>query len=66
MRWTLPKMSSTRREELLLEEDTLKRVWILRKLIGEMGNKQEALSFIQTKMEATKDNQQFLDLMLSE
>ncbi len=60
------EMSSTRREELLLEEDTLKRVWILRKLIGEMGNKQESLSFIQTKMEATKDNQQFLDLMLSE
>lgn len=59
-------MSSTRREELILDQDTLKRVWILRKLIGEMGTKQEALTFIKAKMEATKDNQQFLDLMLNE
>jgi transcription termination factor Rho len=60
------EMSGTRREELIMDEDTLKRVWILRKLIGEMGNKQDALTFIKAKMEATSDNQQFLDLMLNE
>jgi len=60
------EMSGTRREDLIMDEDTLKRVWILRKLIGEMGNKQDALNFIKAKMEATKDNQQFLDLMLNE
>ncbi|HEY5596632.1 MAG TPA: transcription termination factor Rho, partial [Candidatus Bipolaricaulota bacterium] len=60
------ELSGTRREELLLDEDTLKRVWILRKIIGEMTNTQESLTFIKAKMEATKDNKQFLDLMLNE
>lgn len=60
------EMSGTRREDLIMDEDTLKRVWILRKLIGEMGSKQDALNFIKAKMEATQDNEQFLDLMMNE
>jgi len=60
------EMSGTRREDLIMDPDTLKRVWILRKLIGEMGSKQDALTFIKAKMEATQDNQQFLDLMMNE
>ena len=60
------ELTGTRKEELLLPENVLKRVWILRKMINEMNDKQEALEFIKEKMEATQDNEQFLELMLNE
>jgi transcription termination factor Rho len=58
--------SGTRKEELLLEPDVLRRVWILRKLISEMPDPGVALEFIKQKMERTKTNKQFLELMNSE
>jgi len=60
------EQSGTRKEELLLPPSVLNKVWILRKMIGEMNDKQEALLFIKEKMEATEDNEQFLELMRNE
>ena len=58
--------SGTRKEELLLAPDVLRRVWILRKLISEMEDPGAALMFIKEKMEQTSTNKQFLELMNSE
>ncbi|MFO8034438.1 MAG: transcription termination factor Rho [Candidatus Bipolaricaulota bacterium] len=58
--------SGTRKEELLLAPDVLRRVWILRKLIAEMQEPGVALEFIREKMEQTGTNKQFLELMNSE
>lgn len=60
------ELSWTRKEELLLPEKILKRVWILRRMIAEIGDKREALEFIKEKMEATQNNEQFLELMQNE
>ncbi|MFQ5794566.1 MAG: transcription termination factor Rho [Candidatus Bipolaricaulia bacterium] len=60
------ELTGTRKEELLLDESVLKKVWILRKMIVEMGDKQAAVEFIKKRMEATKDNEQFLELMRNE
>ncbi|MCX6098587.1 MAG: transcription termination factor Rho [Candidatus Bipolaricaulota bacterium] len=57
------EQSGTRKEELLLGEKELKRVWILRKMIGELHDLQAAMEFIKVKMEGTRDNEQFLELM---
>jgi len=56
------KKSGTRKEELLLDEDTLTRVWILRKLLSSL-NPVDSLEFLLDKMNGTKDNQDFLDSM---
>jgi transcription termination factor Rho len=57
------EQSGTRKEELLLGEKELKRVWILRKMISELHDLQAAMEFIKVKMEGTRDNEQFLELM---
>ena len=54
--------SGTRKEELLLSDQHLSRMWILRKMLGEM-NTEQAMSFMQERMRRTKTNQEFLDLM---
>src|SRR6267154_561773 len=51
--------SGTRREELLMKEDELQRVWILRKFMADM-NSNEAMEFLQSKMKGTRNNQEFL------
>ncbi|MFH2220386.1 MAG: transcription termination factor Rho [Pseudomonadota bacterium] len=56
------KKSGTRKEELLLEEETLSRVWILRKLFSSL-NPVDSLEFLLEKMHGTKDNKQFLNSM---
>ncbi|MGD9975822.1 MAG: transcription termination factor Rho [Desulfatirhabdiaceae bacterium] len=53
------KKSGTRKEELLLNEETLNRVWILRKLLSSL-NPVDSLEFLLEKMSGTKDNKQFL------
>jgi len=58
--------SGTRKEELLLQPDVLRRVWILRKLLTKMPDPGMALEFIKEKMEQTRTNKQFLELMNSE
>ncbi len=60
------EQSGTRKEELLLEEKVLNRMWILRKMLAERNDPQAALELIKSKMEATKDNEQFLELMSSD
>ena len=56
------KKSGTRKEELLMDEDTLTRVWILRKLLSSL-NPVDSLEFLLDKMNGTKDNTNFLDSM---
>ncbi len=54
--------SGTRREDLLLDKETMQRVWILRNYMADM-NSQEAIEFILSNMRGTKDNDQFLSAM---
>jgi transcription termination factor Rho len=54
--------SGTRKEELLLSEITLNRVWILRKLLSPL-TAVDAMEFLLEKMQATKSNADFLDSM---
>ncbi|TET43676.1 transcription termination factor Rho [candidate division TA06 bacterium] len=54
--------SGTRKEELLLTEDELNRVWILRKFLNEM-NPLEGMEFLINKMHETKSNKVFLKAM---
>jgi transcription termination factor Rho len=56
------KKSGTRKEELLLDQDTLTRVWILRKLLSSL-NPVDSLEFLLDKMNGTKNNQDFLNSM---
>lgn len=56
------KRSGTRKEELLLDEDTLNRVWILRKLLTSL-NTVDSMEFMLEKMNGTKDNKSFMDSM---
>jgi transcription termination factor Rho len=58
--------SGTRKEELLLPEKVLRRVWVLRKMISDMNDKQKALEWILSRMAQTKNNEQFLELMRNE
>ncbi|MDD5507258.1 MAG: transcription termination factor Rho [Bacteroidales bacterium] len=51
--------SSTRREELLLDKETLQRIWILRNHLGDM-NPLEAMEFLKDKMKFTQSNEEFL------
>lgn len=51
--------SGTRREELLLDKETLQRVWILRKFMADM-NSNEAIEFLIDKMKGTRNNEEFL------
>jgi transcription termination factor Rho len=54
--------SGTRKEELLLTEFELNRIWVMRKLLAEM-NPVEMMEFVLDKMRMTKTNQEFLDSM---
>ncbi len=56
--------SGTRKEELLLDSNTLNRVWILRKLLSSL-NAVDSMSFLLEKMKGTRDNTEFLNSMNS-
>ncbi len=56
--------SSTRRDDLLLEKQTLDRMWILRNYIADM-NSLEAMNFVKERLENTRDNEEFLMSMNS-
>jgi len=51
--------SSTRRDDLLLDEKTIHRMWVLRKYLADM-NPIEAMEFISEKIKFTTNNQEFL------
>ena len=56
--------SSTRRDDLLLDQTTLDRMWILRKYLSDM-NPIEAMEFVKSRLETTQDNAEFLASMNS-
>lgn len=56
--------SSTRREDLLLDKDVLKRMHLLRNYLADM-NAEEAMHELLKRMRGTKDNQEFLASMNS-
>ncbi|GBC59291.1 transcription termination factor Rho [Desulfonema ishimotonii] len=56
------KKSGTRKEELLMDQATLNRVWILRKLLSSL-NPVDSLEFLLEKMDGTVNNKEFLEGM---
>ena len=56
--------SSTRRDDLLLDEKTIQRMWVLRKYLADM-NPVEAMEFINDRIKNTKNNDEFLISMNS-
>lgn len=56
--------SSTRRDDLLLDKQTLDRMWILRKYLSDM-TPIEAMDFVKERLERTRDNDEFLMSMNS-
>lgn len=52
--------SSTRREELLIEEDLLPRVWTLRRMLAQMGGGPEEIELVVERMAKTRSNRDFL------
>ena len=51
--------SSTRRDDLLLSDETLNRMWILRNFLSDM-NSVEAMEFLLTRLRRTRSNEEFL------
>lgn len=51
--------SSTRRDDLLLDQKTLQRMWIMRKYLSDM-NPVEAMDFINDRFKKTRNNEEFL------
>jgi transcription termination factor Rho len=51
--------SGTRREELLMDENTLKQVWTMRRMLGVLGGS-EGLELMLARLAKTKDNNEFL------
>jgi len=55
-------LSGTRKEELMLPEDKLKKVWILRRMLATM-TEEEGLTLIIKKLRETRSNEEFLSLI---
>jgi transcription termination factor Rho len=51
--------SSTRKEDLLLDKETLQRTWILRNYLGDMTS-EESMTFLLDRMRNTQTNEEFL------
>lgn len=56
------KRSGTRKEELLIDRNSLNRIWILRKLLNPMGTV-ESMEFLIEKLSKTRSNDEFLSIM---
>jgi transcription termination factor Rho len=54
--------SGTRREDLLLDKDTLQKMWILRKHLADM-NPNEAMEFLLDRLKGTRNNEEFMATM---
>ena len=54
--------SSTRRDDLLLDKDTLSKMWILRNHLADMTS-EEAMKFLLNQMKGTRSNEEFLLMM---
>ena len=55
--------SSTRREELLLDEVNLQRVWTMRRMIDAMGGGMDAIQPLLERLSRTRDNEEFLSTL---
>tara|TARA_R110002096_G_scaffold118987_4_gene257636 strand:- start:709 stop:2349 length:1641 start_codon:yes stop_codon:yes gene_type:complete len=51
--------SSTRRDDILLDENTIQRMWVMRKYLADM-NPVEAMEFINDRFKQTRNNEEFL------
>jgi len=58
--------SGTRREELLLDEEVLSKVWTIRKMIDQMGGGTDAIGPFLGYMAKTKNNKEFLEQLNKE
>ena len=58
-------LSSTRRDDLLYNPEHANRIWILRKYLADM-NSMEAMEFMKSRLERTKNNEEFLYTMQSD
>lgn len=58
-------LSSTRRDDLLLDKDTVNRLWILRNYLADMTSV-EAMEFMKKRLEGTRSNEEFLISMNGE
>jgi len=56
------KRSNTRKEDLLVNQDELGRIWLMRKVLNEL-NTDEAMQLLIEKLRKTKDNKEFLASM---
>jgi transcription termination factor Rho len=54
--------SGTRKEELLVDKETLQKMWILRRILNPMGTV-DAMEFLLDKMRQTKNNDEFFSAM---
>ncbi len=54
--------SGTRKEELLVDKDTLQKMWVLRRILNPMGTV-DAVEFLLGKMKQTKNNDEFFSSM---
>jgi transcription termination factor Rho len=54
--------SGTRKEDLLIKNDMLQKLWLLRKVLNSL-NVVEAMEWLLSKMDGTKSNKDFLDMM---
>ncbi|MDD4202718.1 MAG: transcription termination factor Rho [Candidatus Omnitrophica bacterium] len=56
------KKSNTRKEDLLVEQNDLQRIWLMRKALNDL-NTVEAMELLREKLKKTKTNKEFLDSM---
>ena len=56
------RRSGTRREDMMFDEQSLQRLWILRRLLTEMED-QQSIEFLLDKLRQTKTNDEFFDTM---
>jgi len=54
--------SGTRKEELLIEHNSLQKIWLLRKMLSDMSSV-DAMIFLLDKLKKTKNNSEFMDMM---
>ena len=54
--------SGTRKEELLVDQKTLSKIWVLRRILDPMGN-QDGMEFLLEKLREAKNNNDFFDRM---
>jgi transcription termination factor Rho len=54
--------SGTRREELLMDETTLKQVWLMRRMLAQIGSA-DSIDLVLNRLMKTKSNQEFLSTL---